>query len=262
MQFRHRFTRLLTVIAALSTLTLTASAWAQDPPKGKESKAVTKALNKVDKQLLSRSPEKARQLLEPVMADNDPRVGAALGQILILEENYDEGVAKLKTAAKKSDDPLVSLALGDGQVAAGQKGQAKSAFDKAAEQAEAILAEDSADADARFALGAAQRRQKQYDEAISNLNQARAADAGNPRIPFELGMAKMAKGENQAAFDALSQAIELYSGYAYAYYYRALAANQINRKDITVNDLDRFLALAPNAPEAPKAQRILQAARG
>ena len=65
-------------------------------------------------------------------------------------------------------------------------------------------------------------------------------------------MTKMSQGDNQAAFDALSQAIELYSGYAYAYYYRALAANQINRKDITVNDLDRFLALAPNAPEAPR----------
>jgi tetratricopeptide (TPR) repeat protein len=242
------------VLAALSTLTLTAEAWGQ---KNKESKAVTKALKKVDKQLLSYSPERARQQLEPIMADKDPRVGAALGQILILEENYDEGVAKLKSAAKKSDDPLVSLALGDGQVAAGKRGQAKSAFEKAAE-----LAAASTDAQAKFALGAAQRRLKKYDDAISNLNQARTADARNPRIPFELGLAKMSKGDNQGAFDELSQAIDLYSGYAYAYYYRALAANQIDRKDITVNDLDRFLALAPNAPEAPKAQRILQAARG
>jgi len=251
------------VLAALSTLTLTVDAWGQDPPKkSKESKAVTKALKKVDKQLLSYSPEKAKQFLEPVMADKDPRVGAALGQILILEENYDEGVAKLKAAAKKSDDPLVSLALGDALLTMRKRGQASSVFEQTSELATARLTAKPTDKKARFALGAAQRRLKQYDEAISNLNQAKTADAGNPRIPFELGMTKMSQGDNQAAFDALSQAIDLYSGYAYAYYYRALAANQINRKDIMVNDLDRFLALAPNAPEASKAQRILQAARG
>ena len=72
----------------------------------------------------------------------------------------------------------------------------------------------------------------------------------------------MLRGNNQAGFDQLSNAIDLNSGYAYAYYYRALAAEKIGRKDITVNDLDRFLRLAPDAPEAEKASRILQAARG
>ena len=72
----------------------------------------------------------------------------------------------------------------------------------------------------------------------------------------------MSQADHQAAFDSLSQAIDLYSGYAYAYYYRALAADKIGKKDITVNDLDRFLRLAPNAPEAPKAERILKSARG
>ena len=263
MQTRHMPTRLIMALVALSTLSLTVDAWSQDrPKKDKQSKAVTKAMKKVDRQLLSFNPEKARQMLEPVMGDDDPRVKAAVGQILILEEKYDEGVAELKVAAKKSDDPLISLALGDAQVAAGKRGQARSSFQKAADQAEAVLATDAANATAQFALGAAQRRDKQYAEAITNLQQARAKDAGNPRIPFELGMAKMAQNDYQAAFDAFSGAIDSYSGYAYAYYYRALAANQIGRKDVTVNDLDRFLALAPNAPEAAKAQRILQAARG
>ena len=247
--------RLLIVLVALLMLALASSASAQ-------SKAVTKTLKKVDRQILSYSPEKARNLLGPIMGEKDPRVNAAMGQILVLEKQYGEGVSKLKAAAKKSDDPMILVALGDAQAAAKSKGQANSSFKKAAEMAEELLADRPNNADARFALGVAQQRLKSYDEAAANLTQAKSKAPNNPRIPFELGLTKMLQGDDQAAFDQLSRAIELYSGYAYAYYYRALAANKINRKDITVNDLDRFLALAPDAPEAPKAQRILQAARG
>lgn len=257
-------TRRRSSLWALCALLLTTAAWSQDPPKKNKggSKAVTKALSKVDRQLLSYSPEKARQQLEPVMEEKDPRVDAAMGQIMILEQDYDEGVAKLKSAAKKSEDPLILLALGDGEMAARKRGPAKSTFAEVQTQAEAVLAQDSNDAAARFALGVAQSRLEDYEAAVTNLTQAKAADGSNPRVAFELGMAKMLQNDNQAAFDQFTAAIDLYSGYAYAYYYRALAANKINRKDITVNDLDRFLALAPSAPEAAKAERILQAARG
>ena len=91
--------------------------------EGKESKAVTKAMKKVDRQLLSYSPEKARQLLEPVMEEKDPRVDATMGQILVLEKEYEEGVAKLKAASKKSDDPIILLALGDAQAPARKQGR-------------------------------------------------------------------------------------------------------------------------------------------
>jgi len=264
MQLRPIPTRLLIALVALSTLTVTSTAWGQDPPKKKKegSKTVTKAIKKVDRQILSYNPAKAKEMLEPVMAEKDPRIDAALGQILILQEQYDEGIAKLQAAARSSDDPVISLALGDAQVTARKRGEASSTFEQVVAQATALVAADPNDTQARFALGAAQQRLKQYDEAISHLTQAKAQDATNPRIPFELGLAQMSRGDNQAAFDQLTSAIEMYSGYAYAYYYRALAANQIGRKDITVNDLDRFLALAPNAPEASKATRILASARG
>jgi hypothetical protein len=55
----------------------------------------------------------------------------------------------------------------------------------------------------------------------------------------------------------LTEAIGLNAGMAYAYYYRGLSAGEIGRKDLMVNDLDRFLAMAPNAPEAPQVKRIL-----
>ncbi len=232
--------------------------WAQK----KSSPEVRKALKKADRQILSYSPEKARQQLEPVMAENDPMVDAAMGQVLVLEKNYDEAVTKLEAAAKQVDDPMLLIALGDAQAYAKNKSEASSSYKKAAQEAEKRLEKKPSDTDARVALGIAQQRQKDYDEAVSNLTKAKSEDAGNPRIPFELGMTKMLQGDHQAAFDNLSAAIDGYSGYAYAYYYRALAANQIGRKDIAVNDLDRFLALAPDAPEAPKATRLLESLRG
>lgn len=263
---RHRplSLRLFILLVTLPTMALTTAAWSQDPPKKKknESKAVTKALKKVDRQILSYSPAKARELLEPVMEEKDPRVDAATGQILVLEKDYEGAAAKLNAASRKSDDPLILIALGDAQAYAKKKGQANTAYTQAAGTAEALLGADSTDSNARLALGVAQQRLKQYDQAVANLTQARSEDPGNPRIPFELGMTRLLQGDNQAAFDHLSGAIEIYSGYAYAYYYRALAANKIDRKDIAVNDLDRFLALAPDAPEAPRASRLLESFRG
>jgi tetratricopeptide (TPR) repeat protein len=263
------FSQRIALVVALLGLVLTADSWALDPGKKKKKKkpatgsaAVTQAIKKVDRQILSYNPEKARELLEPVSEEKDPRVDAEMGRILILEKNYAQASAKLLAASKSSNDPYVLVDLGDSYSYARNQGKAQSSYQEAAQKAQSVLAEKPNASNARFALGVAQQRLKQYDQAVANLEKARAADPRNERIAFELGLTQMLKGNNQAGFDQLSTAVELNSGYAYAYYYRALAAQKIDRKDITVNDLDRFLFLAPDAPEAPKAERILRAARG
>jgi tetratricopeptide (TPR) repeat protein len=252
------------LIVSVLALTLAADGWAEKKKKKKSegSASVTKVINKVDRQILSYSPVKARELLEPVMDAKDPRVNAEMGRILMLEKNYDGAASKLQAASKMSDDPLIVISLGDSYGYAKNQSKAKSSYQQASERAQAALAKDPTDKNARLALGIAQQRLKNYDEALSNLKKAESNNPNNERIPFELGLTQMLRGDNQAGFDHLSRAIALNSGYAYAYYYRALAAQKIGRKDITVNDLDRFLRLAPEAPEAPKAERILQAARG
>ncbi len=267
---RLSFSQKLVAVVAILTLALTAESWALDPGKKKKKKkqpktgsaAVTQAIKKVDRQILAYDPEKASQLLEPVAEEKDPRVAAAMGRILILEKDYDQASTKLLAASKQSDDPYVLVDLGDSYAYARSQGKAQSSYQEAAQKAQSVLTEKPNNANARFTLGVAQQRLKNYDEALVNLEKARAAAPSNERIAFELGLTQMLKGNNQAGFDELSKAIELNSGYAYAYYYRALAADKIDRKDITVNDLDRFLRIAPDAPEAPKAERILQAARG
>lgn len=248
--------RFLAAILMFSTLALSSVSWAQNNPE------VKKSIKKVDRQILSYSPEKARKQLEPVKGEDDPRIDAAMGQILMLEKDYDGAAAKLEAASKSSKDPMILIALGDAYAYAKNKGKANSTYQKAIDRSKATLEKKSNNKSAQLALGTAQQRLKQYDDAVASLTKAQGMDSSNPRVPFELGMTQLLKGDNQAAFDQLSRAIDLYSGYAYAYYYRALAADKIGKKDITVNDLDRFLALAPDAPDAPKAERILQAARG
>lgn len=256
MNRRSRMTRLTFAAVALTFLAPGSHAWAQ-------SKAdIRKAVKRADKQILNYSPEKARSQLDSVEGADDPRIDAAMGQVLILEKNYEAAASRLQAAAKKSSDPMVLVSLGDAYSYAKNNGKAKSSYEDAVKQAEAALKKKPDNGDAQLALGVAQQRLKDYDTAISSLTKASSLDSSNPRIPFELGMTQMLRGDNQAAFDQLSKAIDLHSGYAYAYYYRALAADKIGKKDITVNDLDRFLRLAPNAPEAPKAERILQSARG
>ncbi|MEJ2086373.1 MAG: tetratricopeptide repeat protein [Acidobacteriota bacterium] len=262
--------RQLTLAVTLITLILAANAWAvesgQNQKKKKKNKnkspSVNQVLKKVDRQILSYSPEKARELIGEVEDKNDPDIEAAMGRILILEKDYDQAANKLLAASKRSDDPFVLVDLGDAYAYAKSQGNAQSSYQQAAQKAQAALAESPDDSNARFTLGVAQQRLKQYDQAAENLDRARIADPRNERIAFELGLTQMLLGDNQGGFDQLTKAVDLYSGYAYAYYYRALAADKIDRKDITVNDLDRFLRLAPEAPEAEKARRILQAARG
>ena len=61
----------------------------------------------------------------------------------------------------------------------------------------------------------------------------------------------------QKAFDELGAALDRNPGVALAYYYRGLAAGKLDRKDVLFNDLDRFVAMAPTAPEADYARQLL-----
>jgi len=46
--------------------------------------------------------------------------------------------------------------------------------------------------------------------------------------------------------------------FAYAYYQSALAYQHLDRPDIMANRFDRFVRLAPNAPERPEVESVLR----
>ena len=99
------------------------------------------------------------------------------------------------------------------------------------------------------------------DRVDQALESARNADSGNALIPFQIGVTRVFQEQWQPAMDQLNRAIDMDSGLAYAYFYRGLAAEKLGRKDLLVNDMGRFLALAPGAPEAERAKAVMRAAQ-
>jgi tetratricopeptide (TPR) repeat protein len=64
-------------------------------------------------------------------------------------------------------------------------------------------------------------------------------------------------GPARQAFDA---AIEDEASFAPSYYWRAMAWDKLGRKDNMLIDLDQFVKLAPDAPDAGKAKAVLSSA--
>ena len=117
------------------------------------------------------------------------------------------------------------------------------------------------DGDAWLELGVARQRLKKFDAAVEALRKARQFKADETSVRFQLGRTFTFKEDWRAAVEALSGAIDLEKGLAYAYFYRGVAFRRLNENGRMAQDLERFIALAPRSPDAERARRLLQAAR-
>ena len=79
---------------------------------------------------------------------------------------------------------------------------------------------------------------------------------------YELGVSYAARNEYAAAARAFDRCIEIAPAFAYAYYQSALVYERLSRPDVMANRLDRFMRLAPNAPERPQVESILRTVGG
>lgn len=213
----------------------------------------------VDRKLWEHKTGEARAALDPVAgrAESNAGVAAALGRVLDQEKKYGEAISRLRKATELApSDPAPHVYLGEVLLHDRKSGEADAAFRKAAELAQAQGGQSG-----DYYLGVARQRLRQYDEAVASLEKARGADPGNALIPYQIGVTRAFQEQWQPALDHLNKAVEMDSGLAYAYYYRGLAAEKLGRKDLLINDMERFVALAPNAPEAERAKAILRAAK-
>jgi tetratricopeptide (TPR) repeat protein len=218
----------------------------QSPPAGIEG---------VDERLWHYQTDSARNALGRFMdqADANAYVATSYGRVLEQEKKYGDAEARLRKAAELAPgDPAPFVYLGEVYLRQRREDDADGAFRKAAEAARA-----KGGAEAAYYLGVAQQRLKQYDEAISTLQGAQAPAPA--LIPYQIGVTRAFQENWPAAAEQLSRAIEMDSGLAYAYYYRGLTEEKLGRKDLLIADMERFLALAPNAPEAERAKAILRA---
>lgn len=215
------------------------------------------ALGTVDRKLLEYRTSEARSAVNAVagQADSNAYVAAALGRVLEQEKSYGDAAARLRKATELApSDPAPWVHLGAVYARQNQKGEAEAAFRKAAE-----LAQGKSDGDSLYYLGVAQQQLGQYDQAIQNLERARSGR--DALASYQIGVTRAYQESWSAAVEQLDRAINADSGLALAYYYRGLANEKLGRKDKLINDMERFVDLAPNSPEADRARAILRAAR-
>ena len=97
------------------------------------------------------------------------------------------------------------------------------------------------------------------DEAT--LAQARAAAGAYPEslfVQYELGLSYAVRSDFASAARIFDVCIATAPTFAYAYYQAALAYQHLDRPDIMANRFDRFVRLAPNAPERPEVESVLR----
>ena len=225
-------------------------------------------LNSVEAKLLRFDTVGARRQIEPVFDEHNARHLRAMGAILEQEGRYGMAATSFRKASRLlPKDPAALVSLGQTLLRStattnpAAKAEADAALKKARTLAAQRLTAEPRHFLSAYYLGLAHRGMQQYPVAIEKLNAARKLKPGNAAVLLELGTTYAFAQQWQLAFDTLSAAIDANSAIAYAYYYRGLAADKIGRKDLLITDLDRFVSLAPKAPEAAQATRVLAAAR-
>jgi len=122
----------------------------------------------------------------------------------------------------------------------------------------AVLTQTGADPDVKVAAQLAIGRLTN-DEAT--LGQARGAAGSYPEsvlVQYELGLSYAVRADFASAARIFDGCIATAPTFAYAYYQSALAYQHLDRPDIMANRFDRFVRLAPNAPERPEVESILR----
>ncbi|MGC8917078.1 MAG: tetratricopeptide repeat protein [Thermoanaerobaculum sp.] len=240
--------------------------WAQETASPQPTPdPVLEAAKKAQEKLASWQTQEAKEILKPVeaQAKTRPPVAQALAMALFQEKKYGDAVKVLQDAVKAApEEAALYVSLGELYRATNNGSEATAAYRKAKELAEKVLVRDDKDRQARLSLALAQLNLKEVDKAAGNLEKLlEGQEKPDPLILYHLGVARLYQGKAQDAFDTLSKVLEANSGMAYAYYYRGLAADKLGKKDVLINDMGRFLYLAPNAPEASKAQAIVSSAK-
>jgi tetratricopeptide (TPR) repeat protein len=245
---------LVLCVAAFVVATGLAPVAAQDAPV---------SMQVVGEKLWAYQTGDARKALTPALdkAASDLAVATVLGRVLDQEKKYDDAVAQLKKAADLNPgDPEPQVWLGETLIHAKRAGS-DDAFRKAADLAQAALKDTPGDARSLYFLGVAQQRLKQYDKAVETLGMALNAGSDNATTLYQIGATLAFQQKWGEAVAQLTAAIERNSGLAYAYYYRGLAQDKLGKKDQLVLDMERFLKLAPQSPDADKATAVIKAAK-
>jgi tetratricopeptide (TPR) repeat protein len=126
------------------------------------------------------------------------------------------------------------------------------------------LVEATPDTDAWHWVGASARALAAGDIGAATEAATRAVqlDPGNKFGHYQRGMALSHQKVYQPAADEFVSLLEIDGGFAYGHYYAALSYYQLRSLVAATNHFERFLELAPDAPERVQVEGILAALRG
>jgi tetratricopeptide (TPR) repeat protein len=141
-----------------------------------------------------------------------------------------------------------------------KRDEANAAWRSAAKMAGALAKKDPTDATAQFYLGAALVRTKKFPQARDALLIAVRAGFDPAMVNHQIGLSYLFAKSWTEAKEAFDLGLAVDPRYAPMYFWRAMAWDKIGRKDNMLIDLDQYVKLAPNAPDAGKARALLSAA--
>ena len=186
-------------------------------------------------------------------------------QVTQVQEWFEAGrYQQIVDVASQTSDPLTKYLVASSHDRLGQFEDARRVYSELAALGDAdpwawigrsanALVTSNAESPLPDALASAQEGAQQ---AVTMLT----ADPQNPALAFaqyQLGSVHAYGMDYVNAAAAFDQAAELAPSFAYAHYYAGLAYSNIERTDQMAIRFERFLRLAPRAPEASLVQSLM-----
>ena len=170
-----------------------------------------------------------------------------------------KGLGSLSEAAKSSSFNAPALYY-QGEILYQQKDRkgADAAWLAAAKSAGDVVKNNPYDATARYYHGAALVRAKKFSEAREALMIAVRAGFDPTMVNYQIGLSYLFAESWQEAKAAFDLGLAVDPLFAPIYFYRATAWDKLGRKDNMLIDLDQYVKLAPNGPDANLAKAVLK----
>lgn len=177
------------------------------------------------------------------------------------QKKVDKGIKSLtQMTKKKSVDAVATYYRGEVLYQQSKRKEAGAAWQTAAGRAGELVAADPKDATAQFYLGASLVRAKEFGKARKALQKAKRGGFDPAMVHHQVGLSYLFSKKWEKARHEFDKGLEVDPRYAPMYFWRAMAWDKIGRKDNMLNDLDQYVKLAPQAPDAGKARALLSAA--
>lgn len=176
------------------------------------------------------------------------------------QKKVDKGIKSLTQMTKKTSvDAVATYYSGEVLYQQSKREEAHAAWQTAAEDAAVLVAADPKDATAQFYLGASLVRTKEFGTARKALREAKRGGFDPAMVHHQVGLSYLYDKQWEKARREFDKGLEIDPRYAPMYFWRAMAWDKIGRKDNMLIDLDQYVKLAPNAPDAGKARALISA---